>query len=188
MSILKDIEYEGGYRVQLVDGQDIIDTYLNNKKVNSCMGKKRMAPRLQFYTFCEGLKLLRIIKDDVVYLRSLIWRTHELQNRKNILRYADTVYCRKYTAYEDIIHTDAYEIFKQIWQKFADVRDSNKNLEVNVQKNSLKKYPYVDTFLYMNSAKNRLYNKLIPSAEYQLHDAEYGNLSSARYVYEYWGY
>lgn len=159
MAIIKSKTLKNGYKIQLVSGKHIQESYLNNKYVKSCMGTPVRSKYVNFYVAC-GTRLLRVLdtNGDLI-LRTLVWTGKDDNGNKIVT--LDRVY-RKNDRFDwdtNMWSSEAYEIFLSHWKDFADVRESARIINIALKKHPSVGYPYSDTFRYLNKAMTLLSNR-----------------------------
>jgi hypothetical protein len=166
--ILETLKLKDKLKLEIVDGEDICLSYKNNKLVNSCMNRYGAWRFTNLYKYVKDLKLLRMMNGDDLVLRALLWTVRDEENQK--FTYVDRVYkdglqltrdrngllC--FNGYERVAHPTAYEQFKNVWPKFADVRNTAKRIFAELRPNRVKIWPYMDTFTYVNTDTKMLSN------------------------------
>lgn len=171
--ILEKTKLKDKLYLEIVNKDDIMDSYKNNKLVSSCMSEKGRWKYTRLYNYVKDLKLLRIMKDNTLVLRTLLWNVTDTEKQK--FNFIDKVYfksypssnCRRIYCYgcsyclPKVAHPTAYEQFKEIWPKYADVRNTNKHIFAEVLPNKIRIWPYMDNFIYYNKNKKLLSNKYI---------------------------
>jgi hypothetical protein len=178
MSILHNQNLKDNFILQVVDGDDIVNTYRYPGYCQSCMTESTTYKYTRFYTFCKNLRLLRIIKYDTVYLRALIWRAYDKHNRK--IHIVDRVYEFRTSTfnrdtYKHTIIRPTQAFFDKNWKRFADIRKGSLDLDdlrINVSPNKMRTYPYMDTFIFAPEKINYLYNKCRPAVMWWLRSTE----------------
>lgn len=173
--IKEKVTIKDGLTLEIVDGEDIILSYKNNKLVDSCMSRSNRWKYAKLYKYVKDLTLLRIMKGNDLALRTLLWHVKDEENKP--IKFADVVYHKKRTIInecgceerycDDCCEPDyvyknncpsAYEQFKELWPKYADVRRTNKRVFAEVLPNKIKIWPYMDTLQYYNPVKRLLSN------------------------------
>lgn len=169
MAIIKSKTFENGYKMQLVSGKHIRESYLNNKYIKSCMSTPKKSERMAFYVAC-GTKLLRVLDPEGnLVLRTLVWTAVDPDGTKVVT--LDRVYRRdRIFNYVTGIVTEipSYTLFLKHWKEFADVRESAKLLRVKVKNYKLNKWPYADTFRFANKDVTEVSNKSTPTTKWVL--------------------
>lgn len=167
--ILEKLDLKDGLRLEIVNKADISLSYKNNTLVSSCMSIYGRWKYTRLYNYVKDLKLLRIMKDDVLVLRSLLWSASD---GTEDVKFIDRPYYKNYPTYacgcccgnscknctQTESHPSAYSQFLEWWPKFADVRNTNRQLYVDVLPNKVKIWPQLDTFFYYNPSKKLLSN------------------------------
>lgn len=150
------------YIFELVDGDDILETYRRADHTSSCMTGTDFSKqeRLNFYRTVKDLKLLRLVTCDnrKIVGRALVWTGKDINNQT--VRVMDRIY---------VSGEEPSKLFKSCWSKFADVsKDSARNIicTFNVKsdwnklrKTGLTSFPYLDTFKHTNLTKGLISNK-----------------------------
>lgn len=165
--ILEKFNLKDNLRLEIVNGDDIILSYKNTKYVDSCMSRGGRWKYTRLYKYVKNLKLLRIMKDDDLVLRSLIWNVED-KDKANF-NLIDTVYyskrvrersswdcCSNYI--NKTFFPNAYTQFKEVWSKYADVRRTAKQVFAKLLPNNVKIWPYMDTLTYYNPKRLLLSN------------------------------
>jgi len=161
-TIQKDSEE---YKLEIVNGEDIIKTYWDKRVISSCMSR---SATLKFYSeLCPSVSLLRIIKDDKVFLRSLIWNATLWEDKRRKIRFFDKLYYggarnSSYDVYGDRppwIITGGKTVYKEIflpkWKEFVDVRETARPCFVKTTPIPPRKHtPYMDTMRFSNHSRN----------------------------------
>lgn len=166
--ILEKLKLKDGLKLEIVNKDDIMLSYKNHKLVSSCMSSKGRWKYTKLYNYVKDLKLLRIMHKDILVLRALLWNVFDTDGK---FKFLDSVYYKNYCDGEHswgyycsrclrpVAHPSAYEQFKEIWPKFADVRNTNKRIYAEVLPNKVKIWPYMDTLEFYNPASRLLSNK-----------------------------
>jgi hypothetical protein len=162
-----------GFNIEVVNGNDIMLSYKNNSKVSSCMSNNDRWKRTKFYSYIPQAAMVRVMRDGVLFLRALLWKSTDIETGSTV-KYLDNIYYRSYPydyAPKDMqlpSNPEIYNRFLTVWQKFAHVRNSNKSLMVEVNVHRRKAYPCIDTFKYLSFNKDKLYNRFSKDVAYRV--------------------
>lgn len=170
-------------RIEIVNGEDIALSYKNNSKVSSCMSNDGRWKRQEFWQHVPQCNLIRVMnKDDVLLLRAFLWEAVDNETNETV-KYLDRIYYKSYPydfcSYDLQIpsHPKITEKFANVWNKFADVRSSNRRLHVTVEKPDWSnQWPMTDTFKYLSVSKTTLSNWPPNDRYYRLGDHRNGTL------------
>lgn len=157
--IVRSEQLENGLRAELVDGEDIVESYGNDRYVSSCMSPYYENTIL--YTYIKGLKLFRIMRGDDLVLRSLLWKVRDEGEGKTFTLF-DGVYTNSYydndadRSYFNKINLNT--LFTELWPKWGDARRSARTLFVDLKRGYPETWPYMDTFRYISPCRRKLCN------------------------------
>lgn len=160
--ILHSEPWFDGIRLEIVNGDDIMLSYKNNSKVSSCMSNEDRWKRTKFYSFVPKLTMLRAMYEDVLMLRTLLWEAVDINGI--VTKTLDRIYAKSYpydycpTHLQQLSHPDILTQFETVWPKFAVVKKSGRRLRTNVTPHELNEYPSMDTFSWMATTKDALFN------------------------------
>jgi hypothetical protein len=162
--ILNSLKLDNNLRVEIVDGEDIVESYKNRKYVSSCMSNLDSWEATKFYTYVKDLKLFRIMRGNDLVLRSLLWTVGTTQKFKEQFTLLDTVYATHtdgtpHEEQEPNPVSNIRNIFASVWPQFADKRNTAKKVYAKLGKVPRgTDLPYTDTFLYITPNHKLLCN------------------------------
>lgn len=112
MAILSSETFAKHYKAELVNKDHILKTYMiqTPKSVSSCMAGESYT---KFYSFVEGLSLLRIRKGSHLKARALIWETRNAERKA--IKFFDRLYSVVKNDYDNQSVCDHYAYWDNKW-------------------------------------------------------------------------
>jgi hypothetical protein len=156
--------------IEIVNGEDIVDTYTRNINVPSCMSvnSDEVRNRLRFYTIVDNMALMRIRTMSArmtCIMRALIWTGKDETGKDT--RVLDRIY---------VSSDKGATLATQYWQKFADIKKDTKRqiictfspecdwVKNHIQGTLTYRMPYLDTFRYYDMHTGQISNQAFKSA------------------------
>jgi hypothetical protein len=161
--ILESVDIGNKLRIEIVEKDSIAESYANRKYVSSCLSHGRRPKYLKKFNYFKDLKLMRIMHEKDLLLRTLIWNVTDLEDNKQF-KLLDRVYtchtdevCRGYKeSGRPKPEEEIRQLFTRFWPKFADVRNTARKVCSEIIPNRVQYWPFLDTLCFIRGDK--LYN------------------------------